>query len=57
MLIHGFSLVNARLLKAFGTAFNAIITHNVSLSVIFFRLHQRVQVGILRCTAIDHVYK
>ena len=25
MLIHGFSLVNARLLKAFGTAFYAII--------------------------------
>ena len=26
MLIHSFSLVNARLLKAFGTAFYAIIT-------------------------------
>ena len=26
MLIHGFSLVNARLLKAFGTTFYAIIT-------------------------------
>ena len=28
MLIHGFSLVNARLLKAFGTAFYAIMHNN-----------------------------
>ena len=42
MLIHGFWLVNARLLIAFGTAFYAIIDDNVSLSGrVFYKLFQR----------------
>ena len=34
MLIHGFSLVNARLLKAFGTAFYAITTRKLTISLV-----------------------
>ena len=48
MLIHGFSLVNARLLKAFGTAFYAIIYIKVIMAKELIQLHEFLKTFLLK---------
>ena len=50
LLIHGFSLVNTRLLKAFGTAFYAIFKHDVNVFPI-----ERIKSGAVWKFVINHV--